>query len=148
MLTNKKKIPVRDGLWTNAIEADEKPHLLGSKCSSCGEIYFPQKTNMTCTCCQSTTLTDILLSTRGIVYTHTTVMVRPPGGYYKGKVPYAIGIVELPEGVHVHTLFTGCDFDKIEIGMPVELIIEQLYDDEEAEVVTYKFRPVSSVTEG
>jgi uncharacterized OB-fold protein len=147
MMTDKRKTPVREGLWIESIEADKKPYLLGSKCSTCGEVYFPKKMNMTCTWCQSTTLTDIFLSTRGVVHTHTTVMVRPPGDYYKGKVPYTIGVIELPEGVYVETLFTDCDFDKIKIGMPVELTIEKLYDYEEDEVMTYKFRPISSVTE-
>lgn len=146
-MKNKRKTPVMEGLWIIPVEADEKPHLLGSKCSTCGEVYFPKKKNMTCTCCQSTTLTDIFLSTRGVVHTHTTVTLRPPGGYYKGKVPYAMGVVELPEGVYVQSLFTDCDFDKIKIGMPVELTIEKLYDDEENEVVTYKFGPISSAME-
>jgi uncharacterized protein len=143
-MTDKRKRPVRKGLWGEPLEADKKPHLLGSECSACKEVFFPRKVNMICTCCESTALGDIVLGTRGVVHTHTTVMMRPPGGYYKGAVPYALGVVALPEGVYVDTLFTGCDFDEIKIGMAVELTIEKLYDDEEGEVMTYKFRPVPS----
>jgi uncharacterized protein len=139
--------PVKEGLWAESVEADNKPHLLGSRCSACGEVYFPKKMNMICTCCQSTALRDILLGNTGIVFTHTTVMMRPPGGYYRGKVPYRIGVVELPEGVYVDTLFTDGDDDKIKIGAAVELVIEILHDDGEDEVMTYKFLPVSSIGE-
>jgi uncharacterized OB-fold protein len=51
--------------------------------------------------------------------------------------------VELPEGVRVETLYTGCDFDELGIGMEVELVIEKLHDDEQGnEVLCHKFRPV------
>ena len=70
-------------------------------------------------------------------------MQRPPE-YYQGPVPYAEGFVELPEGVRVETLFTGCDFNDLEVGMDVEMVIEGLHEDEEGnEVVAYKFRPVT-----
>ncbi|OHE24617.1 MAG: hypothetical protein A3J94_09030 [Syntrophus sp. RIFOXYC2_FULL_54_9] len=69
-------------------------------------------------------------------------MQRPPI-YYRGDVPYAIGYVELPEGVRVETLFSTSDFEQLRIGLDVELVIERLHEDEEGnEVLTYKFRPV------
>ena len=44
-------------------------------------------------------------------------------------------------------MFTGCDPEAIKIGMDVELVIEKLGEDEQGnEVMTYKFRPVSSTT--
>jgi len=56
-----------------------------------------------------------------------------------------MGFVELPEGVRVQTLFTGCDPDSLEIGMDVELVIEKLFEDQEGhDVITYKFRPVET----
>ena len=71
-------------------------------------------------------------------------MQRPPV-YYKGEVPYAIGFVELPEGIRVETLFTECDLDSLEVGIEVEMIVDLLNEDEEGnEIVTYKFTPVSN----
>jgi uncharacterized OB-fold protein len=141
-MTEKRKIPVREGLWIDSIGDDNKPHLLGSRCSTCKEIFFPKKINMICTCCQSTDLNDIIFGNTGVVHTYATVMMKPPGGYYKGKVPYTIGVVELSDGVYVDALFTDQDDDKIKIGTAVELIIEKLHDEEEDEIMTYKFRPV------
>ena len=82
------------------------------------------------------------MSRYGKIYSVTVVTQRPPI-YYKGPVPYAMGFVELPEGVRVQALFTGCDPDSLEIGMNVELVIEKLFEDQEGhDVITYKFRPV------
>jgi uncharacterized OB-fold protein len=70
-------------------------------------------------------------------------MQKPPK-YYRGQVPYAEGFVELPEGVRVETLFTGCGFNDLKVGMDVEMIIEILHEDEEGnEIVAFKFKPVS-----
>ena len=70
-------------------------------------------------------------------------MQRPPV-YYKGPVPYAIGFVELPEGVRVETLFTDCNFYDLEIGMEVELVLRDFYQYEGGnDLVTYMFRPVA-----
>lgn len=82
------------------------------------------------------------LSSKGKVYNYTIVEQKPPA-YYKGEVPYALGFVELPEGVRLRTLFTGCNFDDLKVGMEVELVIERLFENVEGdEIITYKFRPV------
>jgi len=72
-------------------------------------------------------------------------MMRPPGGYYHGEVPYALGVVELEDGVYVDTLFADCDPDTIRVGMQVELIIDELHQDSEGNsIMAYKFRPATS----
>lgn len=139
MTGDNKKIPVREGLFVISTSAGEEPYLIGGKCASCGEILFPS--SEICPNCQSEKVSQIKLSRRGKVFSCTVVM-QQPRPYYKGPVPYGIGFVELPEGVRVETLFTGCDPDTIEVGMDVELVIEKLYDDNDGnEFITYKFRP-------
>jgi len=72
-------------------------------------------------------------------------MQRPPGDYL-GPVPYAFGWVELPEGVRVETLYTGCRPEELSLGMKVELVIETLHTDSEGrEIVCHKFRPLQDV---
>ncbi len=71
-------------------------------------------------------------------------MQRPPT-FYQGEVPYAIGFVELPEGIRVETLFTGCDYEQLAVGMTVQMVVERLHlEENENEVLTYKFRPIST----
>lgn len=138
----KKQIPVKQGLWTVPTSPAEQPQLIGSKCSNCGEIFFPRREKGRCINCQSEKIEDVKLSRKGKIYSFAEVLIQPPV-YYKGTVPYAFGYVELPEGVRVETLFTGCPPDALKLGVEAELVIEKLHIDEEGnEVLAYKFKPV------
>jgi len=142
MEREKKKIPVKEGLWVTSENLNGRPQLIGSQCNNCGEIFFPKRDNVLCSNCQANNFTEIKLSNRGKIYSFTVVMQRPPE-YYKGEVPYAIGFVELPEGIRVETLFTGCNFENLKVGMEVEMVIEKLHEEEDGtEVYCYKFKPV------
>lgn len=134
----KKKVPVKEGLWTS----DEKPQLVGSQCNNCGELFFPRRQEVLCSNCQSSSFKEINLGPKGKIYSYTVVMQRPPL-YYKAEVPYAIGFVELPEGIRVETLFTGGNLDDLKVGMEVEILVDKLHDEEDGtEVYCYKFKPV------
>lgn len=142
--TNKRVAPIREGFWTTPSSANEKAQLIGSKCSSCGEIFFPKKGKGRCVHCQKMTLEDIKLSRKGKIATFSVVMQQPGGGFYNGPVPYAYGCVDLPEEVRVETLFSTDDFDKLEVGKDVELTIEELCEDKEGnKILTFKFKPIS-----
>jgi uncharacterized OB-fold protein len=136
----KKRIPVREGLFTIPSNPDIEPQLIAGKCSQCGETIFPKPP--LCPNCQNENVKEVKLSRSGKIYSFTVVM-QQPRPYYKGPVPYGLGFVELPGGVRIETLFTDCDLDSLYIGMEVELIIEKLYEDDQGqELITYKFRPV------
>ena len=97
-----------------------------------------------CGHCQSSELEEVELSRNAKIYSYSVVTQRPPV-YYKGEVPYALGFVELPEGIRIETLFTGCDPDSLRVGMDVEMVIEKLHEEEDGtEVMAYKFRPSTS----
>jgi len=137
----KNRIPIEEGLWTIPSSPAEKPQLIGSKCLSCGELYFPCKKKGLCIHCQQKGLEDVKLGGRGKIASFTVVEQAPAGGFYKGPVPYAYGDVHLSEGVAVRSLFTG-NLDELTVGMDVEMVIEKLWDDGEGnEIITYKFTP-------
>ncbi|HEX9896372.1 MAG TPA: OB-fold domain-containing protein [Dehalococcoidales bacterium] len=139
----KKRIPVKEGLWTEPKSPREKPSLIGSKCPACGQVYFPKREKQICIRCQHKGLDEVKLSRRGKIYSFSIIM-QAPTAYYIGKVPYAYGVIKLPEGVRVRTHFTGCDFKDLKLNMPVELVIEKLGEDEQGnEVMAHKFKPVS-----
>lgn len=139
---SKERIPVRSGLWDDTSDRDGAPRLIASKCVDCGELFFPKKDNGICTFCQSDNIEEIRLSTRGKIYSSTVVMMRPPA-YYRGDVPYAMGFVELPEGIRIQTLFTDWNESVLKVGQEVEMVVERLHMDEEGrEIVTYKFKPL------
>jgi hypothetical protein len=141
MANEKKQVPVRAGLWTTPSSPNEKPRLIGSKCPACGEVYFPKREKPICIHCQHRGLEDIELSRRGTIHSFSVIMQQPTQ-FFVGKVPYAYGVIDLPE-VRVRAHFTGCDFKDLRIGMPVELVIEKLGEDEQGnEVMAHKFWPV------
>ena len=135
----KKTIPVKQGLYKIPVSENEKPALIGCHCPSCGETLFPKRD--ICQNCQSANLEEITLSRRGKIYSFTIVMQRP-ASCYKGIVPYAFGWVELPDGLRIESLYTGCDLDDLFIGMKVEMVLERLHEEGDNQVVCHKFRPI------
>jgi len=139
----KRKIPVIEGAWTTPAVPGEKPQLIGSECKACGEVFFPRRTRNFCIHCQKEALQDIKLSRKGKLDTFTVVMQQPGGGYYFGPVPYAIGIVELPDGVYVESLLKADNYEDLTRGMEMELVIEEIWVDPAGnELIGYKFQPV------
>ena len=137
---SKRRVPILPGAWTRPASTKEKQQLIGSECPSCGEIFFPKRTKSYCIHCGKEGLKDKKLSRQGKIHTFTVVMQQPGGGYYHGPVPYAIGLVELPEGVYVETLLKTDKLDDLNVGMKVELVIEKIWEDDSIELIGYKFQ--------
>ena len=121
---------VRDGLF-----AVDPPALLAGRCRGCSTLHFPRRA--ICPGCQQAEVEETRLSTRGRVYTFTIVRAAPPG--YLGETPYAIGIVELPEGLRVTSTITADDLEALAIGDAVEFELIALGADPDG-VVSYAFR--------
>lgn len=113
-------VSVGERFFTLSSTACGKPHLIGSKCSACGELFFPSR--LCCRHCSSGEMEEVSLSRTGTLYSFTTIRVRPP--HFIGEVPYVVGVVELPEGERIRTLLSHCDQSSLEIGMEMELSIE------------------------
>jgi uncharacterized protein len=134
---NRKQVSINERLF-NLPPPGEEAYLLGVRCRSCGELFFPKRTK--CIRCFAEEMEEVALSKRGKVYTYTIVHHATPG--YTGPLPYVVGAVELPGGIVILSPLTQCDFDKLKIGLDVELVLEKLYDDENGnEVISYKFKP-------
>jgi uncharacterized OB-fold protein len=144
-MTEKNSIPVAEGLFTIPSDQDSG-HLIGTKCKSCGEVFFGRVSF--CRHCQGDDLEETGLSDRGRIYNYTVLRYQPPAPW-KGPAdpyqPFAAGFVELPEGVRILSIFTDCDIEKLRTHLDVELVIRKYYEDEEGnDVYTYMFRPVSA----
>ena len=138
-MSDVNKIPLKEGLFTLPSSAEESPRLIGSRCRSCGEVFFPKR--VFCRNCLKPDLEEITLSPKGKLLSHTTVRQAPPG--YLGETPYILGKVELPEGEHILTQIDECNEDNLEIGMEMELVVDSIGKDAAGnEVLMYKFRPV------
>ena len=140
-MAQNKKVPVVEELfaWTEG-----EANLIGTKCVSCGTYYFPKSISCRNPNCNEKKVKEIGFSSKGKLYTYTIQYYPPPPPFrMEPFAPYAIGLVEFPEGVRVAGQLTGCDFSDIKIGMEVMTVVEKLYlDDEGNEVVSYKFKPI------
>ena len=69
----------------------------------------------------------------------------PPPPYHPPDpfVPYANGIIVLPEGLKVRTMIgPGYDEKNLTVGMEMELLRDKLYEDQDGnEVLTWLFQP-------
>jgi len=140
-----KRVPVVEGWFTLD---PEEPHLIGNRCKSCGDYFFPTASNCRNPHCRREELEEVKLSRKGKLWSFTNNYYQPPPPYVPPDPfePYAIAVVDLPEEklMVMGQLAGGYDFEKLEIGMDMELIVEKLYDDDEGnEHVIWKWRPLT-----
>ncbi|QKV93912.1 OB-fold domain-containing protein [Streptomyces sp. NA02950] len=100
------------GFW----EGVAAHRLLLQRCTACGTLRFPWLPG--CGRCGSPEWETAEASGRGTVFSHV-VMHHPPFPAF--DPPYAVGLVELAEGVRMVSGITGVPYGKVSIGMPVEL---------------------------
>ena len=133
-------VPVVEGLFRVSAGGVA---LVGTRCTGCGTHYFPTSLSCRNPQCEAKTVEEALLGRRGRLFSYTVQAYRPPALFrMEPWAPYAIGLVELPEGLRVMGMLTGCEPDDLRIGMALELVVEPLYRDEAGrDVLTYKFAP-------
>ena len=137
-----KKLPILEGVLSLT---EDGPRLIGSKCTSCGTHFFPKSSYCNNVKCAKGNIEEIFFGTRGKIYSYTIQYYPPPPPYrFDGDFsPYAIGLIELPEGIRVLGQLTGCKPEEVTIGTEVELVAEkQFVDDGGNEYITWKYRPV------
>lgn len=137
---DKNAIPVREDLLTRPLHPLEEVRLVGSRCRDCNEVMLGKTSS--CSNCAGENMTEIPLSKTGKLWTYTIIRHRPPG-QYRGPdpfVPFAEGLVELPDGIRVVAVLDG-DIEKIKIGMDLELLVHELYTNGQGQtVVAFKFK--------
>jgi uncharacterized OB-fold protein len=126
------RILFKEGLFE---EIEGKPTLIGSKCRSCGQTFFPSK--LVCLNCMSTEVELIRLSRDGKLYTYTTVYMNSE----HFSSPYTIGWIELREGIRIFSQIRGWQEQPLRIGMDMRIYVETLWQDGDNEVVGFVFRP-------
>lgn len=146
----KTRVPAIDG-WFTLDEA--APALLGSKCTSCGNIAFPKETFL---CrnphCRGTEFTEVPLSRTGTVWSYTNAGYQPPKPYVAADpyVPFSIAAVELTaeKMVVMGQVVPGVTPADLTAGDQVELVLDTLYEDDEHEYLVWKWRPVGTGAAG
>ncbi|MFI6285581.1 bifunctional MaoC family dehydratase N-terminal/OB-fold nucleic acid binding domain-containing protein [Streptomyces sp. NPDC051018] len=115
------------GFWDGVAER----RLLIQRCQDCASLRFPWLPG--CRTCGAPEWDTVEASGAGIIYSFV-VSHHPPFPAF--DPPYAVGLIELAEGVRIVAGVTGVPYDKVRIGMPVEL--EFLRVDEDLTVPVFR----------
>jgi uncharacterized OB-fold protein len=115
-------------------EACRRGRLEVQRCEACGHLRWPP--SVLCPKCLEEATTWVPLSGRGTIYSFIIVH-RPQHPAFFRDVPYNVAIVELDEGIRLHSNIVECDNGDLTIGMPVEVVFEKIDD----EITLPKFRP-------
>jgi uncharacterized OB-fold protein len=141
-MTTKPQVAAIEGWFT--MDADE-PRLLGTRCTTCGTVFFPAEQHF---CrnpnCTGTELEEHELGRTGRVWSWTDNRYQPPEPYVSPDPfePYGIAAVELPDDglVVMGQLARSTDTDALSVGTEVELVLETLFEDDEAEHLVWKWK--------
>ena len=143
-MSNKPLAPAIDGWHTMAL----KPHLIGTRCKACGTYFFP-KNHDYCRnpACDSTDFDEVELSRTGHIWSYTNACYKPPEPYVAADPfePYAIAAVQLEEEqmVVLGQVIEGVSCEDLKVGMPVELVLEQLHETDDDIKMTWKWKPAA-----
>ena len=94
---------------------------MGGKCKKCGKIHLPPRP--LCDNCFSKEFEWVKLSDRGKLLTYTIIHVAPP--QFQAMTPYAVGIIQLENGVKIPGMIKETALDKIKVGMPLKIEFEE-----------------------
>jgi uncharacterized OB-fold protein len=141
----KPRVPVVEGLFTE--EPVGEGRLLAGRCPRCGASFFPKQWSFCRNpACEGRELDDVELSTRGTLWSFTENRFAPPPPYPATEPfePYGVAAVELAEEqmVVLGQLAKGTDLATLELGREMELVVEPLFEDDDAVHTTWKWRPV------
>jgi len=106
--------------WDGCLEGQ----LLLQRCSACGAWRHPP--SPICPVCLSDAHEWVKSRGRGTVYTFTVVREARRG--WEKLVPYTLAVIALEEGPHILSNVINIAPEQVEIGMPVDLVFEQLQD--------------------
>lgn len=87
--------------------------LLGGKCKKCGAIHLPPRP--LCDKCFSKEFEWVEISRKGKLLTYTIIHVAPP--QFEQMAPYAVGIIQLENGLRIPGMIRDIEHEEIEIGM-------------------------------
>lgn len=97
--------------------------LAGGRCDGCGNVAYPVPSG--CQRCGGGEITPVELARHGVVWAHTVQRFAPKSPPYvppaEGFVPFAVGYVELPDGVRVEAVLESLNGEEL-AGADVTLV--------------------------
>jgi uncharacterized protein len=91
--------------------------LMAGKCVKCGKIHLPPRP--LCDNCYSKEFTWVNVSGKGKLVTYTVIHIAPQ--QFQALTPYAVGIVELENGLKIPGMIQGVQQEQLKIHMELTL---------------------------
>jgi uncharacterized OB-fold protein len=117
-------------------EIPQRYRLEAVKCKKCGQILFPPR--LVCPECKERDFEKAKLAESGKILTFT--IIRVPPHQFVDQAPYAVGIIELDDGVKLTGQIVDCDFEEIKIGQRVKIEFRKISDEGEAGILCYGYK--------
>ena len=142
----KPRVPAIENWFTMD---DDPPHLLGLHDPGSGSYFFPKDVAVSAVPGRAgAALEEVPLSRTGRLWSYTTNHYQPPDPYVSPDpfVPYTVAAVELAAErmVVLGQLAPGVDPETLELGMEMELVLDTLFEDDAAQHIIWKWKPVAN----
>ncbi|MDX9850094.1 MAG: zinc ribbon domain-containing protein [Anaerolineaceae bacterium] len=100
--------------------------LEGTRCSNCGEIYFPPRTGLICPACHERLMEPYQCAQTGSIVTVAPDDVGFPALGYGENLPRIQAIVRLDDGIHLMTdIIQVADPAEVQPGARVKMILRK-----------------------
>jgi uncharacterized OB-fold protein len=120
-----RALPAPDNASRHYWQSAADGRLVVQRCTSCAAFQFYPRA--LCTSCAGET-EWVEASGRGTLHTYTIIRQnRSPA--FAALSPYAVGIVELDEGVRMMSNIVDCDVEELQVGMALEVVLVKAADD-------------------
>ncbi len=119
-------------------EIPQRYRLEAGRCKKCDAIYFPPR--QYCSECKSKEFETVNLSDTGKLLTYTIIRTAPSN--FSKETPYAVGIVELNDGVKLTTQIADADLNNLKIGQNVKLVFRKIQDEGKSGLHCYGYKAI------
>ena len=135
-------VPAVEGLFR---EDSKGVRLTGSRCTTCETPYFPKSSRCHSADCDDSQMQDADFGPDGAIWSYSVQNYPPPPPAITREPyePYALGVVDLDDGLRVVGRLTSTDPEEIRVGARVQLVVGALGEDAEgSELFSWMFRPI------
>ena len=117
-------------------EIPQRYRLEANKCETCDTKFFPPR--LLCPQCKKRDLVPAQLAEKGKIITYT--IIRVPPHQFADQAPYAVGIVELDDGVMLTAQIVDCDFEELKVGQRVRIEFRKIFQEGESGILCYGYK--------
>jgi uncharacterized OB-fold protein len=100
--------------------------IMAGKCKKCGKIHLPPR--LLCDKCFNDQFTWQEISGKGRLITYTVIHIAPV--QFQSQAPYAVGIIQLEEGLKLPGIIDGIPHEQLKIGMELKIVFAQCETDQ------------------